>query len=145
MDGPGQAAQTLQTDALPRRVGDFTVDRKGSGGSGVVYAAQWGHRDVAPELPRADLVATDTERKRFLDEARALAEIDHAAVVKVLHFGELPDRRPFLATELVAETLAARLQALSTRATADLAGAPAGTTGLFACALEDLLKRGAAQ
>jgi predicted Ser/Thr protein kinase len=99
--------------ALPRpsRIGDFEiVGVLGEGGSGIVYDARWGHREVALKVLHPALVATSKERDQFLAEARRLAEIHHAGVVKVLAVGEAEDGRPFLAMEkLHGGTLAARL------------------------------------
>lgn len=85
----------------------------GEGGSGIVYDARWGHREIALKVLHPVLVATAKERDQFLAEARRLAEIHHAGVVKVLAVGETPDSdgaRPFLAMEkLHGETLSARL------------------------------------
>ena len=89
--------------------GEFTsVGVLGEGGSGTVYDARWGHRQVALKVMRAELPAS--ERDRFLAEARLLMEITHPGVVKVLAAGTLPDGRPYLAMELLrGEALATRL------------------------------------
>ena len=51
--------------ALPERLGDFRiVSLLGEGGSGVVYAARWGHREVALKVLRADEVLTEGARSR---------------------------------------------------------------------------------
>ncbi len=96
---------------LPRKVGDFTVlGVLGEGGSGIVYDARWGHREVALKVLHPALVPSAKEREQFLVEARLLAEIQHPAVVKVLGVGESADGRPYLAMEkLHGESLAARL------------------------------------
>jgi len=98
---------------FPARLGDFEiVGLLGEGGSGVVYSARWGHRDVALKVLHPLLVATPRERERFFSEAKLLAEITHPSVVKVLNVGALadPDGRPYLAMEkLEGETLGARL------------------------------------
>ncbi|MCE9571880.1 MAG: serine/threonine protein kinase [Deltaproteobacteria bacterium] len=95
----------------PLRFGDFeVVGALGQGGSGIVYDARWGHREVALKVLHPSLVATEKEREQFLLEARRLAEISHPGVVKVLSVGQLPDGRPYLAMEkLGGQTLAARL------------------------------------
>ncbi len=95
----------------PLRFGDFEViGALGQGGSGIVYEARWGHREVALKVLHPSLVATEKEREQFLLEARRLAEISHPGVVKVLSVGQLPDGRPYLAMEkLTGQTLAARL------------------------------------
>lgn len=96
----------------PPRLGDFDIKGiLGQGGSGVVYRARWGHREVALKVLGPDLALTDRERQRFFAEAKTLAAIEHPAVVKVMGAGELPDGRPYLVMELLAgQTLAARLQ-----------------------------------
>jgi serine/threonine protein kinase len=95
----------------PVRLGDFVVlGVLGEGGSGVVYDARWGHREIALKVLHPTLVASPREREQFLAEARRLAEIHHPGVVKVLAVGAVADGRPFLAMEkLRGETLAARL------------------------------------
>ncbi len=93
----------------PRKLGDFRIlGVLGEGGSGTVYDARWGHREVALKVLRGDLGGDD--RDRFLAEARLLVEMTHPGVVKVLSAGSLPDGRPFLAMEkLPGESLARRL------------------------------------
>ena len=97
--------------AFPSKLGDFQLlSPLGEGGSGQVYAARWGHREVALKVLHPTLVATPRERERFFGEARLLSEIAHPGVVKVLGFGALPDGRPYLAMEkLDGDTLAVRL------------------------------------
>lgn len=97
---------------LPESLGPFRIlGLLGEGGSGAVYAARWGHREIALKVLHPTLVATPSERERFFAEARLLAETDHPSVVKVLGVGALPDGRPYLAMEkLEGETLAARLR-----------------------------------
>jgi predicted Ser/Thr protein kinase len=92
-------------------LGEFRVlSVLGQGGSGVVYDAQWGPRRVALKVVHPTLVGTERIRTQFLAEARRLQTITHAAVVKVLAVGELPDGRPYLAMErLEGETLASML------------------------------------
>src|SRR5215831_6833140 len=94
-------------DEIPTRLGDFTITGVlGQGGSGMVYDARWGHREIALKVLHPSLVATAKEREQFLAEARRLAELGHPGVVKVHAVGELPDGRPYLAMErLNGETL----------------------------------------
>ena len=96
---------------VPAQLGEFRIlDVLGEGGSGIVYTALWGHRQVALKVLHPSLVASPSERERFFAEARLLADITHRGVVKVLSFGTLPDGRPYLAMEkLVGESLATRL------------------------------------
>ncbi len=99
------------TEPMPTQLGDFRIETViGEGGSGTVYAAHWGHREVALKVLRDAWLPSDSERKRFLDEARLLADVNHPGVVRILGFGELPDGRPYLAMErLEGESLADRL------------------------------------
>lgn len=94
-----------------QQLGEFQIASVlGQGGSGIVYVARWGHREVALKVLRDNLVATESERRRFFEEARSLSEIKHPSVVKVLSFGDLPDGRPYLAMELLpGQTLAQRI------------------------------------
>lgn len=93
----------------PSRLGDFSiVGILGEGGSGTVYDARWGHREVALKVLKGEMTSGD--RERFLAEARLLIEMTHPGVVKVLAAGSLPDTRPYLAMEkLPGESLARRL------------------------------------
>lgn len=102
----------MNAESVPDGLGPFRpLEVLGQGGSGVVYRAQWGHREVALKVLREDAVVSDEERQRFLDEARRLSEMPHPAIVKILSYGELPDGRPYLVMELLTgETLGARLE-----------------------------------
>ncbi len=93
----------------PSRLGDFSiVGILGEGGSGTVFDARWGHREVALKVLKGEMTSGD--RERFLAEARLLIEMTHPGVVKVLAAGSLPDGRPYLAMEkLPGESLARRL------------------------------------
>nr|MBP9086691.1 serine/threonine protein kinase [Kofleriaceae bacterium] len=95
---------------FPRKLGDFTLQAElGRGGSGVVYAALWGHREIALKVLHPEQIATDKFREQFLAEAKRLSELAHPGVVKVLAVGVI-DNRPYLAMErLLGETLAERL------------------------------------
>ncbi|MDY0002459.1 MAG: serine/threonine-protein kinase [Polyangia bacterium] len=101
------------TSALPgTQLGDFVLEGLlGQGGGGTVYAARWGHRPVALKVLREDLLSDPSERRRFLDEAKLLAEVNHPGVVRILGYGALPDGRPYLAMErLEGESLAERVR-----------------------------------
>ncbi|MFH2006131.1 MAG: protein kinase [bacterium] len=101
---PEQTAET--------QLGEFSIESVlGEGGSGTVYAARWGHRQVALKVLRESILPSDSERRHFLDEAQLLADVNHPGVVRILGFGELPDGRPYLAMErLEGESLGSRLQ-----------------------------------
>ncbi len=69
----------------PERIGPYRLERKlGTGGMGVVYAA-WDERlerRVALKQIRPE-VAGDLLRRRFRREARAVAQLDHPAIVRI--------------------------------------------------------------
>jgi serine/threonine protein kinase len=99
------------------RVGNFRlVEELGRGGMGVVFRAT----DEELNQPRAvkivhrELARRPQPRERFLREAQALARIDHARVVRVLHVGEAGARGhevPYLVMPLLeGEPLDCRLE-----------------------------------
>jgi serine/threonine protein kinase len=69
---------------------------------GIVYQAQCNclNRAVAVKMVRAQHAGARGVRKRFLNEARAIAALDHPHIVKVLEIGEGPDGT-FLVMELI--------------------------------------------
>ena len=91
------------------RVGGFRILRElGSGGMGVVYLAveESLGREVALKLLHPELARSEAHRQRFLREARALARLEHKALVAVHAHGE-HEGRLFLAMQLVrGQTLA---------------------------------------
>ncbi|MBN2047293.1 MAG: serine/threonine protein kinase [Anaerolineaceae bacterium] len=87
--------------------------RIGIGGMAMVYLANDMRlrRRVAVKIVRRDAVADDrfeVIRDRFLEEARALAKLDHPNIVRILDYGE-SDGLPFMVMEyLPNESLADR-------------------------------------
>src|SRR5262245_50858504 len=84
----------------------------GRGGMGVVYRARdlALDRDVAVKLLQDSYPADSPVARRFTDEARITAQIQHPGVPAVYRVGDLPDGRPFLAMKLIkGRTLAALL------------------------------------
>lgn len=103
-------------DLPPGTVVDETYEvdaRLGAGAMGEVYAARHtklGKR-VAIKVIRKRLSADATAIERFAREARALAQIQHPAIVAVEHVGELADGRAYFVMEyLRGESLHERLQ-----------------------------------
>lgn len=91
---------TLQAEVedlgLPTRFSVKTLI--GQGGMSNVYRAYDSHleRDVAVKLLHADLALTADGQKRFLREARTLATLAHAHILKIHMFGiAQPSCRPF--------------------------------------------------
>ena len=69
------------------------LDRVGEGGIGAVYRAYDNilQRDVAIKVMRPEYARQANFRERFLEEARAVARLDHPSIVKVHDFGENED------------------------------------------------------
>jgi eukaryotic-like serine/threonine-protein kinase len=84
----------------------------GAGGMGRVYEARHVvlQRRVALKVLRASAAESPQMRVRFLNEARAIAAIEHPNVVTIYDAGVSEDGIPFLAMELLeGETLAKRI------------------------------------
>jgi tetratricopeptide (TPR) repeat protein len=80
----------------------------GRGGMGVVYRARdlAFDRDVAIKLLSDGLSADSAAARRFSDEARITAQLQHPAIPPVFEVGALADGRPYLAMKLIkGETL----------------------------------------
>jgi len=74
----------------PHRLGRFEVFRElGRGGHGIVYLARDPalNRQIALKIPRPDLLLSKSLRRRFVDEAQAVARLDHPNIVRVLEAG----------------------------------------------------------
>src|SRR5690606_11582650 len=110
-DGPedsGPRARVPQTVELDRgdSLGRYTVlERVGSGGMGVVYAAYDPQLDRRVALkvlhPGSDLeLGTSDGRGRLLREAQAMAKLSHPNVITVHDVGTLGDR-VFVAMEFI--------------------------------------------
>jgi serine/threonine protein kinase len=108
---PADSLSAPELSEFPRNLGDFRLRAEiGRGGSGVVYQATWGHREIALKVLHPDLAVTEKMREQFLVEAKRLSELSHPGVVKVLAVGALTDGRPYLAMErLPGRTLSERL------------------------------------
>lgn len=75
----------------------------GRGGMGVVYRA-WDHslsRHVAVKMMHAHLVGDERYLKRFKQEARIVADLDHVNIVCVHAFGTAASGAPYVVMELV--------------------------------------------
>ena len=66
------------------------IETVGSGAFGTVYKARDHQlaRIVAIKVPRVGNLATDEDRRRFLHEARSVAQLQHEAIVPVHQIGE---------------------------------------------------------
>lgn len=97
---------------LGARLGVYRLEeRLGEGAMGVVYRAvrESDGDEVALKVLRAELLADDTFRRRFVHEARAAGEVRHKHLVPITDAGEA-DGRPYLAVAFVpGQTLEHRL------------------------------------
>lgn len=85
LGGPSKELRT----AMPTRIGSYDVlERIGTGGMGAVYRARGGspEREVAIKVLRS-LAASDDTQRRFENEARLLARLDHPAIARVFEAG----------------------------------------------------------
>jgi serine/threonine protein kinase/tetratricopeptide (TPR) repeat protein len=95
--------------------GRYRIRRRlGAGGMGVVYEAE--HellgRRVALKMLHPEHAERAEVRRRFENEARAVAALDHPNVVAAFDVGRTPDGAPFVVYELLAgDDLEARLAA----------------------------------
>ncbi|MCC6877441.1 MAG: protein kinase [Sandaracinaceae bacterium] len=91
--------------------GKYRIDRiLASGGMGTVFAGvhEWTHRGVALKVLNYEHAREPEVVRRFLQEARAAAQLKHANVVDVLDMGQEPDGTVYLVLELLeGETLKA--------------------------------------
>src|SRR5262249_3016007 len=89
------AALALREPELPnrgRQFGRFQLERVlGRGGFGVVLLAHDPRlgRLVALKLPRLNALTSDELRRRFQQEARAAAALDHPNIIPILETGEV--------------------------------------------------------
>jgi len=116
----------MEGKALPS-IGDFTLRRQiGRGGMGIVYDAWQNSMDrrVALKVLPAGIAADNKTFIRFMREAKAAGQLDHANIVHVHGLG-VDEKTPYFAMEFVeGETLAHILTGM--RAQAHEAGARRG-------------------
>jgi WD40 repeat protein len=89
-----------------RRLGKFElIEAVGSGAFGTVYRARDPDLDrtVAIKIPRAGNVTGEDDRRRFLREARSVAQLRHPAIVPVYEVGQ-DEGVTFLVSEFVRGT-----------------------------------------
>src|SRR5262245_55401407 len=88
---------------LPRVPGYELSGEVGRGGMGIVYRARdlCLDRDVAVKLLQDGYPADSPIARRFTDEARVTAQMQHPGIPPVHDLRTLPDGRPFLAMKLI--------------------------------------------
>ena len=80
----------------------------GQGGMGIVYRARdiALDRDIAIKLLQPHFAADSTEAKRFVEEARITAQLQHPGIPAIHEVGTMANDRPFIAMKLIkGETL----------------------------------------
>jgi eukaryotic-like serine/threonine-protein kinase len=81
-------------DLIGRTLNRYKIlNRVGEGGIGAVYRAYDNilQRDVAVKVMRVEYARQANFRERFLQEAQAVARLDHPSIVKVHDFGQSED------------------------------------------------------
>ena len=112
---------------IGEKIGHFEIiARAGRGGMGEVFVAEHAaiKTRVAIKILHAAVSSNTDHVQRFFNEARAVARIQHAGIVKIFDVGFHADRAYLIMEYLEGETLAARLRRttrLSPRNTAEIA------------------------
>jgi serine/threonine protein kinase len=134
-------ARTMMSEPLAELgpetvVGAYRIIREiGRGGMATVYEAQHSvlPRRAALKVMHSTLLRQPGMATRMVQEAAILEDIRHPGVVRVYDCNVLPDRRPWIAMELVAgETLADRLHAQVTLPAHEVAGLIADVADVLA-------------
>lgn len=84
-------------EALPEIAGYKLVRVLGHGGMSTVYLGQQLSlgRNVAIKVMRSDVVTDDVGRRRFDNEARTVARLDHPHIVRIHDFGRTKDGQSY--------------------------------------------------
>jgi tetratricopeptide (TPR) repeat protein len=109
------AGDALPADAEPLTViGPYTLqDQVGKGGMGVVWRArdQQFRRSLAIKILAEGHKDNSSLRRRFVEEAQLMGQLQHPGIPPVHDLGALPDGRPYFAMKLIkGQTLAALLK-----------------------------------
>lgn len=79
------------------------VKKLGEGGMATVYHGRHVtlHRDVAIKILHPGLASTERNRQRFAREARAIEQLDHSNILKILDYSGSEGEQCFIVTELI--------------------------------------------
>ncbi|MBS1996199.1 MAG: protein kinase [Cyanobacteria bacterium SZAS LIN-2] len=79
------------------------LEKVGEGGMSAVYRARHMHlnREVAVKMLHPHLVSNRVSRERFSQEARAVSQIEHHNVVRLLDFGITEENRPYIVMDFL--------------------------------------------
>lgn len=102
--------------SVPEEIGPYRIVRRlGEGGMGIVFEAirtDIGRR-AAIKILKPEFAADEELSRRFVNEARAVIQVDSPGIVQVFDYGRLSDATPYIVMELLlGKTLAARLREL---------------------------------
>ena len=104
VDTPGHDAATTGPGLAVGKVFSHyrILSKLGAGGMGVVYLAhdQTLDRRVALKVPPAHVQADPSSQRRFINEAKASAALDHPYICHIHEVGDV-DGQPFIAMEYV--------------------------------------------
>lgn len=94
----GELRREPTPTGFPQIAGYEILDFVAKGGMGVVYKARDRTlgRHVALKLPRPGYVESESDKDRFLREARAAARLRHANICPLFEARETADGRPFI-------------------------------------------------
>ncbi|HND53666.1 MAG TPA: serine/threonine-protein kinase, partial [Pirellulaceae bacterium] len=103
IDWKGEA-QSQEIDDLPRAIGRYRVERLlGMGAFGDVFLAFDDdlRRRIAIKVPHAERLRSDEDVQAYLTEARAVASLDHPAIVPVFDVGHTADGSCYVVSKFV--------------------------------------------
>jgi tetratricopeptide (TPR) repeat protein/serine/threonine protein kinase len=91
-------------DDLPRVIGPYEIQGQiGKGGMGVVWRARDGvfRRSLAVKVLAARHQGNPDMKRRFLEEAQLMGQLQHPGIPPVHDLGKLPDGRPYFVMKLI--------------------------------------------